>query len=251
MKPYPLPSSWPSLTPAGYFVIRQAQGYTYRRVVGTKLVRRKGKARRVRQNVYRTITVRGRKVLAWVVQLPAYRERWFNVGSYQEGIENAREQEGFKVTQRDMEIFHSSPASDVIHTTEEYDSQGHSRGAGEPTLFVWKDKKLPTALKIPSASPRLRVRPFRMVRIWFWIYHNDLEEYRIWCRSSTIFQSNFKESWDFALKLYEQVVEDISENEKLDYLEVHGLVAWTAYTLGQRARRNDRRKVEKESGGSR
>ncbi len=246
MKPYPLPSSWPSLTPAGYFVIRQAPGYSYKKLVGSRLVKRKGKKRRVRQNVYKTITVKGRRVLAWVVQFPALRERWFNVADYQEGIENAREQEGFKVTQRDMEIFHSSPASDVIHTTEEYDAKGHSKGAGEPTLFVWRDKKLPTRLKVFG-----RKQPFRMVRIWFWIFHNDLEEYRIWCRSSTIYESNFKESWDFALKLYDQVVEDIADNERLDYLEVHGLVAWTAYTLGERARRNDRRRIEKESGGSR
>lgn len=242
MEPLNLPKDWPSLTPAGYYVVQVSPGYSYKRKVGTKLVRRKGKKKRVRVNVYRKIVVEELKRLVWVVQFPATRERWFNVGDYQEGIEAQKAIEGYEVTERDMEIFHSSPASDVIHGVEEI-RNGKSVGFGEPTLFVWRAKKLPTKLKVFK-----RERPFRMVRIWFWVYHNEKEEYRVWCRSSTIYESNFKEAWEFALKFYETVADDLGK--AYDYLEVHGLVAWTAYTLGERARRRDPRAVKKESGGS-
>lgn len=241
LKPYPLPKNWPALTPVGYYAARVEPGYSYRRRIGFRVRKVKGRRRRV--VVYKVVEVPKRRVLAWVVQFPPLRERWFNVADYQSGIETSKEMQGFEVTERDMEIFHSSPAHDVIHTTEELDAKGSSKYLGEPTLFVWKKKQLPTRLKVFG-----RKRPFRMVRIWFWIYHNDLEEYRIWCRSSLVVQSNFSEAWDFALKLYDQIAKDISED--FDYLEVHGLVGWTAYTLGERARRRDARALAKEVGGA-
>lgn len=241
MKPQPLAAWVPPLTPVSYYAEKRTRGYVEKRLVRSYLRKLKGQRRRKRVNVYKAVKVPGRRVLTWIVQVPEFRERWLNVADYQQGIEAQKEFDGFPVTERDMEIFHSSPASDVIHAVEEFRS-GKSFYFGEPTLFVWKDRKLPTKLKVYK-----RARPFRMVRVWFWVYHNDLEEYRIWCRSSLVSESNFREAWDFAQALYSKVENDIEE--AFDYLEVHGLVAWTAYTLGERARRRDPRAVAKESGG--
>lgn len=237
-----VPSFVPPLTPISYAVTKVVNGYTSRKLIGTRLVRRKNKSRRVRVNVYKTVEVPARRVLVWVVQYPEVRVLWYNVADYQRAIEDQKNIEGHEVGDIEMEIFHSSPADDVIHAVEEI-RNGRVIYFGEPTLFVWRTTRLPRGIKVYN-----RARPFRMVRIWFWVFHTEKREYRLWCRSSVVFESNFDESQDFAHKLYEQVEQDIEE--QYTYLEVRGLVAWTAYTLGERARRRDKRAEMKKIGGA-
>ncbi len=260
-------------------------GYSYRRLVCSYLRRQKGRSRRVRVYLYALVEVpavygvprpqvrriqgkakpkpkprarlrpkpkprtrpkpkakpKAPKVKRAAPKLET-RDKWYNVADFQAAVEQQKEMGGFEISEREMEIFHSSPASDVIHLTETV-KNGKTISEGEPTLFVWREKKLPIR-KIVFG----RKRPFRMVRIWFWVFHNEKQEYRIWCRSSTIFESTFAEAYDFAKNLFKKVSDDIAES--FDYLEIHGLIAWTGYTLGERARRQDKRALQKEGGGS-
>jgi hypothetical protein len=237
----PLPDYVPPLTPISYYVGTVSKAYTRRIKVRSYLRKIKGRKRRVRVTVYREIEIPARRSLSWAVQFPELRARWLNVADYQQGIEAQKEQQGFEVTERDMEIFHQDPENDVIHAVEEIRAGrvvffGHS-------LFVWKRPKLPVNLKVFK-----RGKPFRMVRIWFWVYHTEKKEYRIWCRSSLITNSEFEEAWNFSDALYTEVSDDIEE--AFTYLEVRGLLAWTAYARGERARRRDTRSLRKESRGS-
>ncbi len=239
MKAVDVPDFVPPLTPVSYAVTQTVKGYSYQKVVGSRLVKRRGKKRRVRVPVVSLIEVPSRRVHVWITQYPDVRIRWYNVQDYQRGIEDGKNVEGHDVGDVEMEIFHSDPDRDVIHAVEEL-RRGRVFYWGEPTLFVWKTTRLPSTLKLLNVKSKfIASHPFRMVRIWFWVFHTEKREYRLWCRSSIVNQSDFSQAQEFAFSLYEQVTEDLEE--QFTYLECRGLVAWTAYTLGERARRRDSR----------
>lgn len=246
-------------------IIRIIPGYTYRRIIGTVLRKVRGKARRVRYNVYKTVTVPPREVVVRAKKRKAIKlapkrrakakpkvapkpkpkaavspqaslDKWYAVGDYQRALIAQREMDGSETEEVENEIFHSDPDSDVINSLN---------------LFVWYKPVLPTNIVMSYRGVNGKIvksrRPFRMVRIWFFVFHTTKQVYRLWCRSSVLdFESDFAEVYARAVELHAEVAQAIKE--KYTYLEVRELVAWTAYKLKERARRRDRRSKDKLGG---
>lgn len=262
------PSPIPPLTPVGYYTVKKVPGRRERRLVGYifkrfkrktwKKIWGKFKSGKKRFSVYRVTVTPERHYRSWHVVFPELYSRWFIVSDYQQALDDQKELDGFEVTEREMEIFYHSPADDLIHLIEER-RNGRAIYTGSPTLFVWKSSRLPTKLKVYGSD-----QPFGVIRIWFWVFHIPNKEYRLWCRSASIVESNFNEAWDSAEGLYNTILgtgitrtkEDSlgrKHVEHLDYLDVREMVAWTAYTHGEKAAHYGKRRTkkgEREMGGS-
>ena len=210
-----------------YWGVGHRKGYSYRRAVGTYLRRVPGRKRRVRYYRYIVVTVPAKEVLVWVEDFsgavpfepekPKVKARWINVREYQHGIETQKSFEGFEPTERELEIYNTSPDRDWIHV---------------PSLFVWPIRKFPYS--IPALEKKFRSKLiFWMVRIWFWAIFKKEEEARLWSRTSMIHITDFRGLAGQAQELYNQVLADMEDH---DYVEIHELVGWTGFIRGMRTK---------------
>lgn len=262
-----LPTSLPPLTPVGYFLARRTPAYVRKLLIGTRLRRIKGKKRRLRYSIFKKIHVPGRVSLTWIIQYPELSVHWFKASDYQRSeIEQVRIDKSTDVTEVTMDIFHTHPDKDLIHTTIER-REGKITHFGDPTLFVWPKAKLPTHIRFG-----INRTPFRVLRIWFFVRHNQNNTYRLWCRSTELgIHRNFEKLRALRDSFFENVKMEFEPTEKIqknygamsnaekqvakhimdlrkerdlnkkseywEYLEVGKLVAWTGYVVGEKAKR--------------
>jgi len=111
------------------------------------------------------------------------------------------------------QIMHHNADHDVIHL---------------PTKFVWYTKALPEQIEVFGRS-----KTFRVGRVWFGVYNTKEDSFSVWNYKALIPLTDYAGMRAMIEGLYLTAKRKIEKAK--DYLEVVKFLAWTGYTLGQKA----------------